>query len=248
MDDLALNLPDLIPDLVFKNLGQQDYAKTLLAMQNFTEERIALDRNLSKNIAQHAFQNKISDEIWFCEHPAVFTYGKFGDLSHILNAQNIPVIPTDRGGQVTYHGPGQLMIYTLINLKQRKIGVKAWVTQLEEWIIQLLKQFNLTGEREPGKPGIYINHRKICSLGLKIKNGCCYHGAALNIDMDLSPFTQINPCGYAGQPITDLVREIKEIKKSHKKLDLDLNPVSLDSVAQKLQALILNPQNSPFNI
>lgn len=235
MDDLALNLtPDLIPDLIFKNLGQQDYAKTLLAMQNFTEERIALTRNLSKNIAPPVSQEaapKISDEIWFCEHPAVFTYGKFGDLSHILNAKNIPVIPTDRGGQVTYHGPGQLMIYTLINLKQRKIGVKAWVTQLEEWIIQLLKQFNLTGEREPGKPGIYINHRKICSIGLKIKNGCCYHGAALNIDMDLSPFTQINPCGYAGQPITDLVREIKASGG---------NPhnITPERIIQKLQGLI----------
>jgi lipoyl(octanoyl) transferase len=185
-----------VDDLIFRDLGEQPYLHILQAMQKFIQEKNRLSETL--------------DEIWFCEHPPVFTYGKFTDLSHILNPQNIPVIEADRGGQVTYHGPGQLMIYTLIDLKKRKIGVKAWVHQIEEWVIQLLGHFGLEATREPGKPGIYIPQKntlpKICSIGLKVREGLCYHGAALNLEMDLSPFSQINPCGYPNQPIIDLSR------------------------------------------
>ncbi len=187
IDDLALH-----PSLIYKNIGIQNYLETLQAMQIFTQKRTPLT----------------PDEIWFCEHPPVFTYGKFGDLSHILNSENIPVIPTDRGGQVTYHGPGQLMIYMLIDLRRRKIGIKRWVEYIESWIIELLKNFNIQAARIPEKPGVYIQNQKICSIGLRITQGCCYHGAAFNFDMDLRPFTQINPCGYPNQPITDLLKLI----------------------------------------
>ena len=181
-------------DLIFKNLGMQPYLQTLDAMKQFTEKRTS----------------KTSDEIWLCEHPPVFTTGRFGDLSHVLNAKDIPVISTDRGGQITYHGPGQLMIYTLINLKNRKISIREWVFQLEKWILQLLQEFGLEGQRVEGKPGIYLGNHKICSLGLRVTRGCTYHGAALNVDMDLSPFSQINPCGYPNQPVTDLKRALQE--------------------------------------
>ncbi len=181
-------------DLIFKDLGLQDYSLMQQAMKQFTKDR----------------RTKTKDEIWFCEHPSVFTYGKFADLSHLLEAKAIPVVATDRGGQITYHGPGQLMIYTLIDLRRRKLSIRSWVHHLEAWMVKILEHYDLVGQRIAGRPGIYLGDQKIASIGLRVTRGCTYHGAALNVDMDLSPFQQINPCGYPNQAMTDLRRALNE--------------------------------------
>jgi lipoyl(octanoyl) transferase len=169
-----------------KHLGLVDYATTYQAMQDFNAQRDA----------------DTPDEIWLLQHPPTFTLGLAAKPEHILDAGNIPVVKIDRGGQVTYHGPGQLVVYLLLDLKRRNIGVRELVRKMEQAIIELLADYGVTSQRITGAPGIYIDGAKIAALGLRVKRGCCYHGLAINVDMDLAPFTRINPCGYAGMPVT----------------------------------------------
>ena len=148
--------------------------------------------------------NETEDEIWLCQHPPVFTQGLAGKPEHLLRDIGIPVVKIDRGGQITYHGPGQLVAYVLLDLKRRNLGVKALVTRIEQAVIDLLDEYGIAGVRRPGAPGVYVGEAKISALGLKIKNGCSYHGLSLNVDMDLAPFSAINPCGYEGLAVTQL--------------------------------------------
>jgi len=138
------------------------------------------------------------DEIWLVEHNPVFTQGQAGKKEHLLNTGDIPIIKSDRGGQVTYHGPGQLVVYFLINLRRKNIGVRELVTHIENLVINTLAQFDIESSARSDAPGVYIKGKKVCSLGLRIRRGCSFHGLALNVNMDLSPFLRINPCGYQG--------------------------------------------------
>ncbi len=144
------------------------------------------------------------DEIWLVEHPPVFTQGQAGKAEHLLMPGDIPVVQSDRGGQVTYHGPGQQVMYVLIDIKRRKLGVRQLVTFLEETVIATLAEFGVSARARADAPGVYVGEEKICSLGLRIRKGCSFHGLALNVAMDLSPFLRINPCGYAGMSMTQL--------------------------------------------
>jgi lipoyl(octanoyl) transferase len=174
--------------MIIKNLGLQDYRFTWQAMREFTDHRMP----------------DTPDEIWLLEHPAVYTLGQAGKSEHILDAGNIPVIKTDRGGQVTYHGPGQLVAYTLFDLRRRHMNIRQLVSYLEAAVIETLKKYHITAHARPQAPGIYVDNAKIASLGLRVRRGCAYHGLALNIHMDLEPFSRINPCGYQGLAITQM--------------------------------------------
>ena len=167
---------------VVKRLGRVDYQPTFQAMQDFTASRTP----------------ETPDEIWIVEHPPVYTLGQAGKPEHILKDVGIPIVKIDRGGQVTYHGPGQVVIYLLLDLARLKIKVRELVTAIEQAVIDLLAKYGVTAERRDGAPGVYVGEAKIAALGLRIRNGCSYHGVSLNVDMDLSPFAAINPCGYAG--------------------------------------------------
>lgn len=160
----------------------QPYQPVWQAMQHFTDNR---DENQP-------------DEIWLVEHQPVFTQGQAGKAEHILAASDIPIVQVDRGGQVTYHGPGQQMMYVLLNIKRLKIGVRQLVTALESCVVNSLIEYGIDAYPKADAPGVYVDERKICSIGLRIRKGCSFHGLALNVDMDLSPFKWINPCGYAG--------------------------------------------------
>ncbi len=148
--------------------------------------------------------DETEDEIWLCQHPPVFTQGLAGKPEHLLRDIGIPVVKIDRGGQITYHGPGQLVAYLLLDLKRRNLGVKGLVHRIEQALIDLLAEYGIAAVRRPGAPGVYVDEAKIAALGLKIKNGCCYHGLSLNVAMDLAPFAAINPCGYEGLAVTQL--------------------------------------------
>ena len=169
-------------NLHVKRLGRVEYEPTWQAMQDFTAGRTA----------------DTADEIWIVEHPPVFTLGQAGKPEHLLNDVGVPVVKIDRGGQVTYHGPGQVVIYLLLDLHRLKIKVRELVSTIEQAVIDALAEYQVNAERRSGAPGVYVGDAKIAALGLKIKNGCSYHGLSLNVDMDLSPFAAINPCGYAG--------------------------------------------------
>ena len=173
--------------VIIRQLGTKHYEPVWQAMQRFTDER---DQNTQ-------------DEIWLVEHPPVFTQGQAGKAEHILMPGDIPVVQVDRGGQVTYHGPGQQVIYLLLNLKRRKLGVRHLVTAMENAVVGLLANYEITAYPKPDAPGVYVDEKKVCSLGLRIRNGCSFHGLALNVNMDLSPFQRINPCGYAGMEMID---------------------------------------------
>ncbi|KAF3981231.1 MAG: lipoyl(octanoyl) transferase LipB [Methylococcales symbiont of Hymedesmia sp. n. MRB-2018] len=173
---------------VIKRLGLQDYQQTWQKMQALT-----LARN--KNTA---------DEIWIVEHPPVYTLGLNGKREHLLNINDIPVMETDRGGQVTYHAPGQLVVYLLLDIERLKIGVRDVVTALEQAMVATLAQYGIKAIAKPEAPGVYVNHKKIGSVGLRVKKGCCYHGLSLNNNMDLSPFNNINTCGYTDLAVTQL--------------------------------------------
>ncbi len=175
-------------NLRIKNIGLVDYLATWETMREFTEAR----------------HPETTDEIWLVEHPPVFTLGRNGDPAHILNATGIPIVESDRGGQVTYHGPGQLVAYTLFDLNRLGIGIRSLVTGLENAIISILSQYGIKAQARRDAPGVYVDGRKIASLGLRIRKGCSYHGLSLNVDMDLTPFTAINPCGYPGLEVTRL--------------------------------------------
>ena len=169
-----------------RRLGRVEYEPTWRAMQEFTASRTP----------------ESPDELWIVEHPPVYTLGQAGKPEHILEDVGIPIVKIDRGGQVTYHGPGQVVIYLLLDLARLKIKVRELVTTIEQGVIDFLAAHDVVAERRAGAPGVYVGDAKIAALGLKIKNGCSYHGLSLNVDMDLSPFTAINPCGYAGLKVT----------------------------------------------
>jgi lipoyl(octanoyl) transferase len=174
------------------NLGLQDYQTVWRSMSEFTDTRTA----------------DTGDQLWLVQHPPVFTQGQAGKADHLLNPGPIPVVQSDRGGQVTYHGPGQLVIYPLIDLRRRSLGVRAMVTLLEQAAVELMAHFSVVAFPKADAPGVYIHRHgrddKIASLGLRVRKGCCFHGMSINVDMDLSPFDLINPCGYAGLRMTQL--------------------------------------------
>jgi lipoyl(octanoyl) transferase len=174
--------------VILRRLGLAEYAPTWQAMREFTAHRT----------------HETPDELWLCEHPPVFTQGLAGKPEHLLRDIGIPVVKIDRGGQITYHGPGQVIAYLLLDIRRRGLTIRGLVARMEQAVIDLLAEYGVGGERLAGAPGVYVDGAKIAALGLKVKNGCCYHGLALNVDMDLSPFAAINPCGYAGMAVTQL--------------------------------------------
>ena len=176
---------------VVKYLGVQDYESVFAAQQLFTRNRVEQD----------------PDELWVVAHPPVFTLGQAGKTEHILDAGGIPLVRSDRGGQVTYHGPGQVVIYTLLNIRRLNLTVKSLVTSIEQSVIDYLGDLGLQAETRIGAPGVYVQEQKISALGLRITRGYSYHGLSLNVAMDLTPFDGINPCGYEGLEITDLKRQ-----------------------------------------
>ena len=191
-------------------LGRQDYVPLWQAMQHFTDER----------------NDTTPDEIWFCEHPPVFTLGLNAAKEHLLAPGDIPVVQIDRGGQVTYHGPGMLMVYPLIDIRRAGIGVRTLVTALEQSVVDLLAAFDIDAVARPEAPGVYVDDKKVASVGLRIRRGASFHGMALNVDGDLKPFTRINPCGYEELEMTDMRR-----------LGAGL---SLEETAARIEALFLN--------
>jgi lipoyl(octanoyl) transferase len=171
---------------IVRSLGRVEYEPTWRAMQAFTAQR----------------SSDTPDEIWLLEHPPVYTQGQAGRPEHLIAATDIPVVPIDRGGQITYHGPGQVVAYVLVDLRRRGYGIRELVTRMEQAVIDLLAAHGVSASRLAGAPGVYVSGAKIAALGLRVKHGCTYHGLALNVDMDLSPFAAINPCGYAGMRVT----------------------------------------------
>ena len=180
MDDTAIG------NIKIKQLGMVGYLATWQAMKEFTNERSAMTQ----------------DEIWLLQHPPIYTQGLAGKPEHLLQGNNIEVIKTDRGGQITYHGPGQIIVYLLLDMRRLKLGVRELVTRMENAVVDLLKSYDIHAESRADAPGVYVDSAKIAALGLKIKRGYCYHGIALNVDMDLTPFSNINPCGYTNLQVT----------------------------------------------
>jgi len=174
--------------VIVRPLGRQDYVPVFEAMQSFTAAR----------------GSATADELWLVEHPPVFTQGLAGKPEHLLATGDIPVVQTDRGGQVTYHGPGQVVMYPLIDVRRAQVGVRALVTLLEQSVITLLAEWGIRACARPDAPGVYVNGAKIASVGLRIRHGCSYHGLSLNVAMDLEPFQRINPCGFSNLPVTQL--------------------------------------------
>ena len=191
-----------------RDLGRQPYEPVWRAMQAYTDARGADGQ----------------DELWLVEHEPVFTLGQAGKAEHVLAPGDIPVIPVDRGGQVTYHGPGQIVAYPLVDLRRLRLGVRELVCRIEQAIIDVLADWNIEARRREGAPGVYVGEAKIAALGLRVRRGCSFHGLAFNIAMDLEPFRRINPCGYAGLAVTSM-------------LDLG-GPSSLDSVKPALVAAL----------
>lgn len=172
-----------------KDLGLQSYSETLQAMQEFTANRGA----------------QTEDELWLLEHHAVFSQGTNGKKEHLLTLGDIPLVQSDRGGQVTYHGPGQLVVYTLFDLKRYRLGIRDMVSILENSVIDMMAPYGFSAKSRSDAPGVYVDDRKLASLGLRVKHGACYHGISINVDMDLSPFLSINPCGYQGMEMINLI-------------------------------------------
>ena len=189
--------------LELRNLGLAAYEPVWREMQAFTDNR----------------DDQTVDQLWLVQHPPVFTQGQAGKAEHVLAPGDIPVIQVDRGGQVTYHGPGQIVAYPLLDIRRKGIGIKVFVNRIEEAIISVLDSYGVKGERIPGAPGIYVDGEKVASLGLRVRRGCTFHGLAFNVEMDLEPFQRINPCGYAGLQVTQLSA---------------LAPVHLDEVQSRL--------------
>lgn len=177
--------------VIVRHLGLIDYQTCYDQMLEFTRTRT----------------EATPDELWFLQHPKVFTQGQAGKAEHLLMPGDIPVVQADRGGQVTYHGPGQLVVYLMLDIKRLSLGVRDLVTSMENAIIDTVQHWGVSSAAKPDAPGVYVEGRKIASLGLRIKQGKTFHGLALNIDMDMEPFLRINPCGYAGLEMTQLVRE-----------------------------------------
>lgn len=199
-----------IPAIVIRRLGEVDYQATWQKMQAFTDGRTA----------------QTPDELWLLQHPPVYTLGKNGKPEHVLDAADIPLIQSDRGGQVTYHGPGQLVVYTLVDLTRAGIGVRQMVSIIEQSLIELLAGYGIESVAKADAPGVYVNDAKIAALGLRVRRGRSFHGLALNIAMDLEPFERINPCGFEGLEVTQLSRFCKR--------------VDIDAVAEKLAAILVS--------
>lgn len=207
---------------IIKYLGPSDYQKTWADMKQFTDQRDA----------------DTADELWITEHAPVFTQGLNGKPEHILKSSNIPVVQIDRGGQVTYHGPGQLVLYCLLNIQRLGFGVRALVNAIEMSIVELLARYDIDAFARRDAPGVYVNQvssgqmAKIAALGLRIRKGCCYHGLSLNIDMDLTPFSLINPCGFEGLAVTQVA---------------DLNAsITLDQAGRELAAILIEQFNQDY--
>lgn len=177
-----------LPAPVVRHLGLAEYEPTWRAMERFTLER----------------GGDTPDEIWFLQHPPVFTLGLAGKMEHVLDAGSIPVVHIDRGGQVTYHGPGQLVVYPLLDLRRLDLGVRALVEALEQSVIDTVGGYGIEARSRRDAPGVYVGERKLCSIGIRVRRGCTYHGIAFNVAMDLAPFERINPCGYQGLKMTQL--------------------------------------------
>ena len=195
----------MLEDLTFKSLGVVNYHETLDLMKS------------------HIQQENFNNEIWLLEHPPIFTLGTAADKNHILDAKDIPVVQSDRGGEVTYHGPGQLVIYFLLDVKKLNFGPKKLVSTIQEFVRNLLADLSIDCNFVEGAPGVYVNQKKIASIGLRISKGKSYHGISINFDMDLSPFNQINPCGYEGLEVT----QIKDLNKHVSKLQLEKMVINL---------------------
>ena len=195
----------MLEDLTFKSLGVVNYHETLDLMKS------------------HIQQADFNNEIWLLEHPPIFTLGTAADQNHILDAKDIPVVQSDRGGEVTYHGPGQLVIYFLLDVKKLNFGPKKLVSAIQEFVRNLLAGLSIDCNFVEGAPGVYVNKKKIASIGLRISKGKSYHGISINFDMDLSPFKQINPCGYEGLEVT----QIKDLNKHVSKLQLEKMVINL---------------------
>jgi len=178
------------PELILRELGVVDYQPVLESMRDFTDSR----------------DEGTPDELWLLQHPPVFTQGQAGRADHLVSPGDIPVIQADRGGQVTYHGPGQWVLYLLVDLRRRQLGVRDLVSLIELCLVALLSEYGIAAATRPGAPGVYVAGEKIASLGLRVRRGCSYHGMALNVDMDLEPFSRINPCGYEGLRVTSMGR------------------------------------------
>ncbi|MFD0738841.1 lipoyl(octanoyl) transferase LipB [Lysobacter koreensis] len=193
MDAVAAAVPTAaappVPSARVRDLGRQPYTPVWRAMQAFTDARDA----------------ETADELWLVEHDPVFTLGQAGKPEHVLMPGDIPVLHVDRGGQVTYHGPGQIVLYPLLDLKRLKVGVKDYVCRIEQAIIDTLAQWNIEAVRRDGAPGVYVNGAKVAALGIRVRRGCTFHGLAFNIAMDLAPFSRINPCGYEGLQVTSML-------------------------------------------
>jgi len=195
----------VLEDLTFKSLGVVNYHETLDLMKS------------------HIQKADFNNEIWLLEHPPIFTLGTAADKNHILDAKDIPVVETDRGGEVTYHGPGQLVIYFLLDVKKLNFGPKKLVSTIQEFVKDLLADLSIDCNFIVGAPGVYVDKKKIASIGLRISKGKSYHGISINFDMDLSPFKQINPCGYEGLEVT----QIKDLNESVSKLQLEKMVINL---------------------
>ena len=195
----------MLEDLTFKSLGVVNYHETLDLMKS------------------HIQQADFNNEIWLLEHPPIFTLGTAADQNHILDAKDIPVVHSDRGGEVTYHGPGQLVIYFLLDVKKLNFGPKKLVSTIQEFVKDLLADLSIDCNFVEGAPGVYVNQKKIASIGLRISKGKSYHGISINFDMDLSPFKQINPCGYEGLEVI----QIKDLNKHVSKLQLEKMVINL---------------------
>ena len=201
MDDLT---GPLRRDCIVRHLGRQPYEPVWRGMQRFTDAR----------------DDDTVDELWLVEHEPVFTLGQAGRPEHVLAPGTIPVLQVDRGGQVTYHGPGQIVAYPLLDLRRLKIGVRDYVHRIEQAVIDTLADWNIGARRREGAPGVYVDEAKVAALGIRVRRGCSFHGLAFNIAMDLEPFSRINPCGYAGLRVTSM-------------LDLG-GPSSLEAVERQL--------------
>ena len=196
-------------ELIVRHLGLADYLPTLEAMRSFTAER----------------DDAAADQIWLLQHPRVFTQGQAGKAEHLLAPGDIPVIQVERGGQVTYHGPGQLVAYLMLDLRRLGLGVRELVTAMEQSLVELLASYGVDAAPKPDAPGVYVRGEKIASLGLRVRRGCSFHGLALNVDMDMTPFGRINPCGYSGLKMVQL-------------RDLLDTPPAFDDVAQRLERVL----------
>lgn len=201
--------------LTVRYLGRRDYQPVWQAMKEFTDRR----------------NTATADELWVVEHNPVFTLGQAGERKHLLDPGDIPVIPVDRGGQVTYHGPGQLVIYLLVDVRRKHLGPRMMVAALEQAVIDLLDGFGISACNDPGAPGVYVNGAKIASLGLRFRRMCSYHGLSLNVAMNLEPFRRINPCGYPGLEVTDMASL--------------LGPIDRENVCQRLLLCLQKALNYP---